>query len=101
MPGTPRKYSSGHSHLTDLQEVESNPSEISVMKAVYKTLGLMETNLRHPSLQSHEFTSLKGPNGEKIFEAYVQQNTPGTFRIFWYYGPEKKQLTIVAITPYP
>lgn len=86
---------------SDLQEIESDPSKKNILKAVYKTLGLMETNLRHPSLQTHEFTSLKGPNGEKVFEAYVQQNVPGAFRVFWYYGPEKKQLTIVAITPHP
>ncbi len=29
----------------------------------------MEVNLRHPSLQTHIFQSLKGPNGEKVFEA--------------------------------
>ena len=86
---------------SDLKEIESNPSKKSIIMAVYKTLGLMETNLRHPSLQTHEFTSLKGPHGEEVFEAYVQQNTPGAFRVFWYYGPEKNQLTIAAITPHP
>ena len=35
----------------------------------------METNLKHPSLQTHEYISLKGPRGEKVFEAYVQQGT--------------------------
>jgi len=74
----------------------------------------METNLKHPSLNTHEFTplespaiyggdninkasipnrkggvkspsfltgftSLKGPNGEKVFEAYVQQRTPAAY----------------------
>jgi len=37
--------------------------------------GFLETNLRHPSLNTHEFRSLKGPNGEKVFEAYVRKNT--------------------------
>lgn len=86
---------------SDLRELELDPSKGKILKAVRKTLGLMETNLRHPSLQTHLFQSLKGPKNEKIFEAYVQQNTPGAYRIFWYYGPGKKKITIVAITPHP
>lgn len=73
-----------------------------------KTLGLIETNLRHPSLQTHGFHSLHGPKGEDVFEAYVQNRTPGAYRVFFYYGPDhvegKKRvpvLTIVAITPHP
>ncbi|MEW6187105.1 MAG: hypothetical protein AB1585_15335 [Thermodesulfobacteriota bacterium] len=85
----------------DLKELENNPEKGKVLKAVRKTLGLMEMNLKHPSLQTHAFTSLKGPAGEKVFEAYAQQKTPSAYRIFWYYGPDRDQLTIAAITPYP
>ena len=45
-------------------------------KAVKKTLQYLSTNPRHPSLQTHEFTSLKGPKGEKVFEAYAEQHFP-------------------------
>lgn len=85
----------------DLREIETNPAKRKILKAVRKTLGFLETNLRHPSPQTHEFTSLKGPSGEKVFEAYVQQKTPGAYRVFWYYGPERNQITIVSITPHP
>ena len=85
----------------DLREIENDLSKKAILKAVRKTLGFMETNLRHPSLNTHEFTSLKGPNGEKVFEAYVQQKTPAAYRIFWHYGPDRKQITIIAITPHP
>jgi len=44
---------------------------------------------------------LTGPKGEEVFEAYAENNTPAAYRIFWYSGPEKKQITIVAITPHP
>ncbi|MBF0290469.1 MAG: hypothetical protein HQM14_21880 [SAR324 cluster bacterium] len=84
-----------------LDSLANDSSRLPAYKAALKTLGLMETNLRHPSLQTHEFTSLKGPNGEKVYEAYVQHKTPGAYRIFWYYGPEKGYLTIAAIVPHP
>ena len=86
---------------SDFREIEIDPAKKKILKAVRKTLGFMETNLRHPSLNTHEFTSLEGPNGEKVFGAYVQQRTPSAYRIFWYYGPGRKQITIVAITPHP
>lgn len=70
-------------------------------KAVSKALHLMSTNLRHPSLATHEFHSKHGPKGEKIFESYAQNKTPGAHRIFWYYGPDKNEITIIAITPHP
>ena len=84
-----------------LKILEEDLSKKKILKAVCKTLALMESNLRHPSLNTHEFTSLSGPDGEKVFEAYVQQKTPGAYRIFWCYGPDKKQITIIAITPHP
>ncbi|HAS17452.1 MAG TPA: hypothetical protein DCR39_06100 [Nitrospiraceae bacterium] len=70
-------------------------------KAVKKAIQYLSTNPRHPGLKTHEFTSLKGPKGEKVFEAYAEQSTPAAYRIFWYYGPGQKQITVIAITPHP
>lgn len=70
-------------------------------KKVRKTLGLMQVNLRHPSLQTHKYSSISGPNGEEVFEAYVESKTPAAFRVFWCYGPGKGEITIIAITPHP
>lgn len=70
-------------------------------KAVVKAIRFLAADPRHPSLQTHEFTSLKGPGSEKVFVAYAEQATPAAYRIFWYYGPQKDQITLVAITPHP
>ncbi len=70
-------------------------------KAVKKALQFLSQNPRHPGLRTHEFTTLKGPKGEKVFEAYAEQATPAAYRVFWYYGPKENQITIVAITPHP
>jgi hypothetical protein len=59
-----------------------NPAKL---KKVLKTLGLMETNLRHPSLYVHEYTSKKGPDNERVWEACVENKTPEAYRVFWYY----------------
>ncbi len=70
-------------------------------KAVKKVLQFLAQNPRHPGLRIHEFTTLKGPKSEKVFEAYAEQATPAAYRIFWYYGPKENQITVVAITPHP
>ncbi len=85
----------------NLNELENNPACLKRLKAVRKALGYLETNPRHPSLNTHKYTSLIGPNNEEVFEAYAENNTPTAYRIFWYYGPAKKQITVLAITPHP
>lgn len=97
----PRRLRFTQNAEMDLAYLKKDPSKIKALKAALKTLALMETNLRHPSLNTHEFTGLEGPNGEKVFEAYAQQKTPGAYRIFWYYGPGANILSIVAIMPHP
>lgn len=92
-----------------LAGIETDLALKGVLNQVRKTLGYLETNLRARSLQSHEFESLSRRYGKKVFEAYVQQNTPGAYRIFWHYGPDEEDkngnriaiITIVAITPHP
>jgi hypothetical protein len=81
--------------------LQNNASQKKRYKAVKKTLNLLAMNPRHNSLQTHEYMSLKGPNGEKVFEAYVEHKTPAAYRVFWYYGPSQGVITIVAITPHP
>ena len=74
-----------------------------LFKQVAKTIDLLRTNPRHPSLQTHEFTALDYPFdlSAKVFEAYAQHRTPGAYRVFWCYGPDKGTITIIAITPHP
>ena len=86
-----------------LERMENSPAEAKVLKQVKKTLGLMETNLRHPSLRTHEYHSLANPIDpkEKVFEAYAQQNTPAAYRVFWVYGPGRGKITVIALTTHP
>ncbi|MBI3461706.1 MAG: hypothetical protein HY000_01395 [Planctomycetes bacterium] len=74
-----------------------------LFKQVHKAIQQLGANPKHPGLKTHEYKSLVHPydaNG-KVFEAYAQNDTPGAYRIFWCYGPEKSEMTIIAITPHP
>ncbi len=85
-------------NLTDL---ENNKSLLKRLKAVRKALGYLESNPRHKSLKTHKYESLSKAFGIEIFEAYAENKTPQAYRIFWHYGPGKKEITIIAITPHP
>lgn len=87
--------------LAQLRDLERDRGLTKRLKAVRKTLWYLESNPRHPGLRTHEYKSLAGPSGEKMFEAYAEQGTPAAYRIFWYYGREKGQITVVAITRHP
>lgn len=71
------------------------------LKKVRKALGMLESNPRHPSLATHEFMSLTGPDGETFYEAYVENQTPGAWRIFWYHGPKRGMIRILNIMHHP
>ncbi len=88
--------------------LEKSTSAAALLAQVRKALGFLEVDPRHPGLRTHEFTSLTGAHGEKIFEAYAQNDTPGAYRIFWHYGPDEIKgrkrtpvISVVAITRHP
>jgi len=72
------------------------------LKAVAKALALLSLNPRHPGLNTHEWKSTVCPHGDKLWEAYAENNTPGAYRIFFCYPPGRRgMICIVAITPHP
>ena len=86
---------------TSYDKLRNDPARLKQYKAVRKCITLLAQDPRHPGLQTHEYESLVGPVGEKVFEAYAEQHTPAAYRVFWYYGPSRGMLTIIAITPHP
>jgi hypothetical protein len=90
-----RKQAAGKKTKSSKQE--------GLFKQVAKAVRQLAVDPRHSSLHTHEYASLKNPFDPKgkVFEAYAQNKTPGAYRIFWCYGPEKGEITIVAITPHP
>jgi hypothetical protein len=86
----------------DLKELKNDPNRQHVLTAVNKTIEFMETNLRHGSLQAHEYHNMLGPKNERVFESYVQNKTPRAYRIFWCYEQDNENtILILAITNHP
>jgi hypothetical protein len=85
------------------KEKAKSSKDEGLFKQVHKTVTLLAANPKHPGLQTHEYRSLPHPYdlAQKVFEAYAQNQTSNAYRVFWCYGPGKRQITIVAVTPHP
>lgn len=75
--------------------------EVSQYKKIGKALVLLSNNPRHPGLKSHEISALTARYGIKVWESYLENNKPAAGRIFWVYGPNQGDITIIAIEPHP
>ena len=75
--------------------------EEKLFKKLVKALGFLSSNPKHNSLASHEITELSRKHGIRIFQSYLENNTPGAGRLFWAYGPEQGDITVLAIEPHP
>ena len=67
-------------------------------KRVNKAIQTLAQNPRHPSLQAHKFDVLKGtgPNGEDLWEAYIENRTPSAWRFFFYYDSKVRRQVVVV-----
>ena len=84
------------------KKIRKSSVDEGLFQQVAKTISLLCTNPRQPGLKTHEYDSIENPydKQKKVFEAYVQYQTSGAYRVFWCYGPDARELTIVAITPH-
>jgi hypothetical protein len=73
------------------------------LKKIQKTLMLLrEHGPGYPGLNAHQYKSL--PEiipGRPIWEVYVENNTPGAWRLFYCHGPGDDELTIITVGPHP
>ena len=80
---------------------ELNRDEKDLYRKIRKALQHLETNPRHPGLKSHEIEGLTEKYGVRIWESYLENRKAGARRMFWIYGPETKEITIVGIENHP
>ncbi len=66
-----------------------------------KAMSLLEANPRHPGLNSHDIPPLTRRYGKKVWQSYLENRTPAAGRIFWVYGPDQGDITIIGIEPHP
>lgn len=78
-----------------------NREERELAKKFAKAVKHLGGNPRHTGLQSHEIDELTERYGQKVFQSYLENNTPAAGRLFWTYGPERGFITVTGLEPHP
>lgn len=55
----------------------------------------------YPSLKTHEIDPLSKRYGIKVWQSYLENKASGARRMFWVYGPNKMDITIIGLEPHP
>jgi len=71
------------------------------LRKIEHALARLQSNPRHPGLNTHRYRTKAGPNGEAVWEAYVENRAPGAWRIWFCYGPGRNVISVLAIGPHP
>lgn len=75
--------------------------ELQLYKKWGKALKLLSSNPNHPSLQTHEIPPLSKRYGLKVWQSYLENKTSGAMRMYWVYGPDQQEITIIGLEPHP
>ena len=85
------------SRLTD----NIKKKEEQLYKKWGKALKLLSADPGYPSLQTHEIEPLSRRYGMKVWQSYLENKTSGAMRMYWVYGPDQKDITIIGLEPHP
>jgi len=78
-----------------------NPNERELVRKFAKAVKHLASTPFPPRLKSHEITDLTKRVGQKVFQSYLENQTPSAGRIFWVYGPAKGQIAVLGLEPHP
>ncbi|MGH3327648.1 MAG: hypothetical protein ACRDPT_07645 [Streptomycetales bacterium] len=85
-----------------LDSIQGSAQYVTKWKKIRKALRLLENpGPGHPGLHSHQYQSIPGPGGSPLWESYVENRTPSAWRIWWIYGPGRREITVVTLGPHP
>ena len=55
----------------------------------------------YPSLHTHEIEPLSRRYGMKVWQSYLENKTSKARRMYWVYGPDQTDITIIGLEPHP
>jgi len=70
-------------------------------KRVRNTLAKLAADPGYQGLATHRYEAFGKVHSKPVWESYVENRTSGAWRIWWAYGPERGQITILMIGPHP
>ena len=83
------------------KEQTANKNELKLFKLLVSCFLILSNDPRYPGLCTHDIDALTRRYGERVWQSYLENNKPAAGRIFWIYGPDKNDITIIGLEPHP
>ena len=90
---------------TDLSQKNAagtiSKKELSLYNKWGKALRLLSQDPSYPSLHTHDIEPLTKRYGIKVWQSYLENDTSRAMRMYWVYGPDRQDITIIGLEPHP
>lgn len=90
---------------TDLSQKKAqgtiSKKELALYNKWGKAMRLLSQDPSYPSLHTHDIEPLTKRYGVKVWQSYLENNTSRAMRMYWVYGPDRKDITIIGLEPHP
>ena len=75
--------------------------ELALYNKWGKAMRLLSQDPSYPSLHTHDIEPLTKRYGVKVWQSYLENNTNRAMRMYWVYGPDRQDITIIGLEPHP
>jgi hypothetical protein len=75
--------------------------ELALYNKWGKAMRLLSQDPSYPSLHTHDIEPLTKRYGVKVWQSYLENNTSRAMRMYWVYGPDRQDITIIGLEPHP
>jgi len=99
--GHPEMESLWKNLMIKTREGTANKKEALLYKKWGNALKKLSTDPQYPSLHTHEIEELSKRYGQRVWQSYLENKTSNAMRIYWVYGPDKQDITIIGLEPHP
>ena len=90
---------------TDLSKKKAagtiSKKELALYNKWGKAMQLLSQDPSYPSLHTHDIEPLTKRYGVKVWQSYLENNTSRAMRMYWVYGPDRQDITIIGLEPHP
>ena len=90
---------------TDLSQKNTagtiSKKELALYNKWGKAMRLLSQDPSYPSLHTHDIEPLTKRYGVKVWQSYLENNTRRAMRMYWVYGPDRQDITIIGLEPHP
>ena len=86
---------------TDYRNGIISKKDAELYKKRGNALKKLASNPQYPSLNTHEILPLSKRYGMRVWQSYLENKKSGARRMYWVYGPDYSDITIIGLEPHP